>query len=129
MDVTKCGLILNVENYADCVAFYRDVLGLKIAFSEAEEDFAMTCFAFGEGYLMVETGGVAAPPAKSIAQSPVKLRFNVEDVEAAAEELLARGVAVEVSVHDWGTIADFYDPDGNRFALRSEDGSHEVRDA
>ncbi len=129
MDVTKYGLILNVENYAECVAFYRDVLGLTMVFSEAEEGFAMTCFAFGSGYLMVENGGLAAAPAKSIAQSPVKLRFNVEDVEAAAVALRTHGVALEIETHDWGTTAEFHDPDGNRCALRSEDGSHGAGDA
>ncbi len=129
MDITKFGLVLNVENYTDCVAFYRDVLGLKIAFSEEDRGFAMTCFAYGSGYLMVETGGVAALPAKSIAQSPVKLRFNVRDVETEAAKLRAHGVAVEIATHDWGTTAEFHDPDGNRCALRSEDGSHEAKDA
>ena len=86
----------------------------------ADEHSTLTCLDMGGGYLMIETGGTAIPGGRPIEQSPVKLRFNVHDVEAAASNLEARGVHVSIRRETWGTVADFIDPDGNRCSLRDE---------
>jgi predicted enzyme related to lactoylglutathione lyase len=69
---------------------------------------------------MIETGGRANPNGKTLEQNPVWLRFNVEDVEAAASELRQMGVNVNIRREVWGTVADFVDPDGNCCSLRDE---------
>ena len=47
------------------------------------------------------------------------LQLVVEDVEAAREELLARGVEVgEVQDFPWGSFVFFTDPDGNGWAVQ-----------
>ena len=115
MNIVRHGLILMTENYADCVAFYRGAVGLRVANE-------IIVFDLGGAYLMVETGGHAQKDRKSAEANPTKFRFNVEDVEAADQELRDHGVAVEVMVYDWGTTAEFMDPNGNRCALRSETG-------
>ncbi|MEL7091014.1 MAG: VOC family protein [Pseudomonadota bacterium] len=71
---------------------------------------------------MVETDGVASTGRKTVAQNPTKLRFNVPDVVAAADALRRKGVDVRVAKHSWGITAGFADPDGNLWALRSDDG-------
>ena len=53
------------------------------------------------------------------AQSPITLRFNVADVDERAEWLRGKGVTINVSHWDWGTIGTFIDPDGNRCELRN----------
>lgn len=115
MNLDHPGLILFTDRYADCVAFYRDVVGLTVT----GEQPALTVFAFGSAYLMIETGGPPAMTAKSRAQSPVVLRLNVPDVIEAAAELRDKGVTVEVKAFSWGTIGVFHDPDGNRLELKS----------
>jgi uncharacterized glyoxalase superfamily protein PhnB len=43
----------------------------------------------------------------------------VSDVEAARDELVARGVEVsEVQEFDWGSFVFFSDPDGNGWAVQ-----------
>ena len=43
----------------------------------------------------------------------------VEDVEAARQELVSRGVeASDVDVQPWGSFVTFSDPDGNTWALQ-----------
>ena len=69
---------------------------------------------------MIETDGVAVPTGKSLDQNPVWIRLNVEDVEAAASELTAKGVRVVIRKEVWGTTGDFLDPDGNYCSLRDE---------
>ena len=111
------GIILKTERFEDCIAFYRDRLGLPVWFEKP----GLVCLRFGTGYLMIEKGGVAQAGGKSTRENPTVLRFNVEDVDAVAAEMTRSGIAVAVHKHDWGTIASFADPDGNPCELKNED--------
>jgi lactoylglutathione lyase len=103
------GIILGTERFDACVAFYRDMLELPIWYEKP----GLVCFRFGDGYLMVETGGVARDGRKSPSENPTMLRFNVDDVVAASGALRQRGIEVNVEQHSWGTVGTFLDPDGN----------------
>ncbi len=121
MDLLRTGVVLYTERYEKCVAFYQDIVGLPLLFSLEEPLEQLTCFAFGDGYLMVEGSGVAHTNGKGPAQNPTILRFNVADVRKAADELAALGVAADYQAHPWGTVAKFFDPDGNKCELRDEE--------
>ncbi|AAV94222.1 VOC family protein [Ruegeria pomeroyi] len=122
MNYTMAGMILFTHNYQDCVDFYGSTLELEVLHRIDRPGETLTTFLLGDAYLMVESGGVASDKPKTLEQSPVKLRFNVRDVRAAADQLLEKGVPVKVTEHIWGTTAEFVDPDGNRCALRSDKG-------
>jgi lactoylglutathione lyase len=117
LKVRTHGIILGTERFDECVAFYRDVLELPVWFEKQD----LVCFRFGDGYLMVETGGVARNGRKSQSKNPAMLRFNVDSVENAAEFLRGRGVQVDVQVFDWGTVGTFHDPDGNACEFKNAD--------
>ena len=118
---TRTGVILCTERYQECVAFYSEVLSLPIMFVLDNEYSQLTCCDMGNGnYLMIEKGGKAVSGKKSAEQNPVRLRFNVDDVAAAADVLSEKNVAVTVRHEKWGSVADFTDPDGNICALRDE---------
>lgn len=118
---TRTGVILCTERYQECVAFYRDVLALPVLFALDNEHSQLTCCDMGNGnYLMIEKGGKAVPGKKSMEQNPVRLRFNVDDVAAAADLLSEKHVDVTVRHEPWGSVADFTDPDGNICSLRDE---------
>ncbi|MEM9590412.1 MAG: VOC family protein [Pseudomonadota bacterium] len=89
-------------------------------FGEGEDE--ITVFSLGDVYLMVEHRGSACLPQKSEIQYPTKFRFNVPDVKAAGEKIARKGVQISVLTHVWGVTAEFFDPDGNRCALRSDAG-------
>lgn len=108
------GVILRTERYLECVAFYRDALGLPVWF---EKD-GLVCLRFGAGYLMVETGGVACDGRKPSAENPTVLRFNVDDVTSTAALLEERGIPVAVRQFSWGIVGMFEDPDGNACELK-----------
>ena len=118
MKVERCGLVLHTERYEDCVAFYRDVVGLKIEFRKNEPGQVLTIFDFGSAYLMLEEDGFASAQTKTKRENPVTLRFNVSDLAPIVSGLRGHGVEVRVERFDWGAIADFRDPDGNRCQLR-----------
>ena len=111
------GIILGTERFEDCVAFYRDVLELPVWYEKP----GLVCLRFGDGYLMVETGGVARDQRKAQSENPTILRFNVDDVIAAANELRQRGIAVDVAHYAWGTVGTFVDPDGNACEFKNAD--------
>ena len=118
MEIKRSGIILFAEDYEALVAFYRDRVGLPELFALDNAHSHLTCLDMGGSYLMIETGGWANKIGKGMAESPIWLRFNVEDVERAAAELSDRGIVVAIRREVWGTLADFLDPDGNRCSLR-----------
>ncbi len=121
MRYTRTGLILCTENYKECVEFYSEILELPILKSLDNEHSKLTCFGMGgNNYLMIETGGTSNPIGKTLDQNPFWLRFNVEDVEEAADELRRKGVDVKIRQEVWGTVVGFADPDGNICSLRDE---------
>ncbi len=122
MNFTKAGIILFTQKYEECVDFYGRILELEFLHRIDRPGERLTTFLLGDTYLMVETGGVAHDGVKPVEKSPVKFRFNVPDVKSTADELRNKGISVKVIDHTWGTTAEFSDPDGNRCALRSNDG-------
>jgi lactoylglutathione lyase len=101
------GIILFVEHFPECEKFYAETIGLRILY-RAE---LLTAFEFGNGYLMLEVEG---SDSRKAARGLLVIRFNVEDLIGAANHLKQRGVGVVIHHFDWGSIAVFTDPDGNR---------------
>ncbi len=111
--LTRSGIILYVRKYKECVDFYRDIVGLERMFSTTD----LTCFEFGNSYLMIEIDGKMAErnPAGNFSSC---LRMNVR---AMANRLVDLGVNVDYQEHSWGAVAKFFDPDGNLCALRDDE--------
>ncbi|MEM7119538.1 MAG: VOC family protein [Chloroflexota bacterium] len=120
MNYTRTGMVFCTSNYEACVRFYTEVMALPVMFSLDNEYSKLTCVAMAGNYLMIETGGTSVPEGKTLAQNPIWLRFNVDDVETAVKELAAKGVSVDYQKAPWGATASFLDPDGNRCQLREE---------
>jgi len=121
MEYKRTGVILCTENYAECVEFYSNTMELEVLKSLDTEHSKLTVLGFGgETYLMIETGGTSVPTGKELHQNPVWLRFNVSNVDQVAQELIAKGVDVNIRKEVWGTVGDFTDPDGNMCSLREE---------
>ncbi|TVU90672.1 VOC family protein [Vreelandella titanicae] len=121
-NVARYGIILNTENYMECVAFYRDLFGLRQLFERDEGGFKLTCLEFGHGYLMVEEGGKAKSGVKTPEEGSFKLRFNVDDMEKALKEIKSWGIQAIITENAWGRTINISDPDGNRVGLRDEAG-------
>ncbi|WP_109674441.1 VOC family protein [Dyadobacter jejuensis] len=108
------GIILYTVNYSRCVEFYKNTLELTILF-EAD---GLTCFEFGNAYLMVEWDDETNGTINESARHKTCLRMNVPNVKKYTNRLKARHVAVDYQEHPWGTIAKFLDPDGNLCAFK-----------
>ena len=112
-------LMVPVADFDRGVAFFRDVLGLKLLFSAPPQ---MAFFQCGDVRLLVGT-----LPAGENAQRGSQIYFHVADIHDVHATLAARGVAFRAAPHIvhrtpaselW--LAEFRDPDGNQMALMSE---------
>ena len=100
--------------------FYSRILELPILFVLDNEHSKLTCLELGGNYLMIEPCETMLSNSQGRSRNPVCIRFNVEDVETAADEPANRGVSVTIRNEVWGTVGDFKDPDGNWCSLRDE---------
>src|SRR5215831_11819444 len=116
---------LLVRDLARCTAFYQDTLGLKMRESESTPD--SVSFQMGNVYFFLLEATAAAQMAS---EKPLELKIGegtrillaagVADVDAAFEELKARGVTFLRPPTDqpWGLrTAYFADPEGNLWEI------------
>jgi predicted enzyme related to lactoylglutathione lyase len=110
-------VFLPVSDVDRAKAFYADQAGFNVDFDHQVSDDlrfvqitppgSACSIAIGEGLIEGEPGSVKG------------LQVVVDDVQAAREELLSRGVeAREVEVFPWGSFTGFQDPDGNTWAVQ-----------
>jgi catechol 2,3-dioxygenase-like lactoylglutathione lyase family enzyme len=109
---------VNVADMARALAFYRDVLGMRVVDSNpwwTSLDF------FGARIGLHGTGGAAVPAVPRDEHGPLcgaVLTLRSTDLEADVAYLQANGVAVlGRSGHAWGRLALIRDPDGNLLKL------------
>ncbi|NRA92496.1 MAG: glyoxalase/bleomycin resistance/dioxygenase family protein [Psychroserpens sp.] len=114
MTFDRTGIILYTLKYEACVDFYANILGLSKLF----ETDQLTCFAFGNAYLMVELDDTYDGSKKEPERLKTCLRMNIPNVKQMANELKVKGIDVDYQEHSWGTVAKFFDPDGNLCAFK-----------
>ena len=107
MRFSKVVTMVLVQDIDRALGFYRDVLGFTVQFEE--EDWVV----FAE-----QVGLMLSPeplPLDNININAVMVTLNVDEIEAAYDELLKKGVAFLVPPTDVGgaTIASFRDTEGN----------------
>jgi catechol 2,3-dioxygenase-like lactoylglutathione lyase family enzyme len=98
-------------------AFYTEQVGFNADHDHAVTDelrFVQLTPPGSACSIAIGTGLTEMPPG-----SVQGLQVVVEDVAAAREELVGRGIeASEVQSFDWGSFVFFSDPDGNGWALQ-----------
>ena len=107
----RCNTLLYVQRYADCVAFYRDGVGLPVAFSNAWfVEFEVNA---GACLSVVEKARTRMGGTPFAVQT---LTFEVDDLDAARDGLLARGLQPGIArAHGFGARVSYLrDPEGNR---------------
>jgi catechol 2,3-dioxygenase-like lactoylglutathione lyase family enzyme len=108
MQLQLSRVILFTANMDRMVAFYRDVLGLRLKTN------GKGWKTFDAGACEIALHGGAGEPGKR----PPKLQFDVKDVAATRDALISRGARMgKVSSKDGVDLCGGKDPDGNPFAL------------
>lgn len=107
---------LYVEDVERAILFYRDVLGLPLL----RRSESSATFAFPNGALFgLFSGGIASSTAKTPEQQSLELGFRVNDLDAAIEELEAKGVQFVSEIGHWEKSRWIYfaDPEGNTLEI------------
>ena len=117
MKFDRTGIILYTIHYQKCVEFYEKIIGLTKMF-ETEN---LTCFEFGNSYLMVELDDEYNGTQNESERIKTCLRMNVPNVKKLVDELTKKNVKVDYQQYSWGTIAKFFDPDGNLCAFKDSE--------
>jgi lactoylglutathione lyase len=119
---------LLVSDVQACLLFYRDALGLDVLW--ADEDGHYVSFKTGDIVLalnrkqaMAEVVGSTNRAARADSQDPIALILAVDDVDAAHQELMGKGITFVTQPMDrphWGIrTAHFRDPDGNLIEINN----------
>jgi catechol 2,3-dioxygenase-like lactoylglutathione lyase family enzyme len=136
MDYVLELVVVPVSDVDRAKHFYADQLGFHVDVDhQPSEEFRIVqltppgspcSITIGKGMTLMEPGSLKG------------LQISVADIEAAREELLARGVSVSTVQHhdgkafvdgkgdDWNSFMFFDDPDGNSWAIQE---SPRLRDA
>jgi lactoylglutathione lyase len=117
MKFDRTGIILYTIEYKKCVEFYEKILELTKMF----ETKNLTCFEFGNSYLMVELDDEYDGSQTESERIKTCLRMNIPNVKKLADKLTEKNVKVDCQEHSWGTIAKFFDPDGNLCAFKDSE--------
>ena len=117
MKFDRTGIILYTLAYKECVDFYQNTLELTKLF----ETESLTCFEFGNAYLMVELDDEYDGTQIESHRIRTCLRINVPNVRKLADKLIDQNVEVDYQEHSWGTVAKFFDPDGNLCAFKDSE--------
>jgi predicted enzyme related to lactoylglutathione lyase len=101
-------IILFTKNMPGMVAFYRDVLGLKLRKDEPGwKEFD------ANGCVIALHNGTSA-----VGKRPPKLGFWANDIAAAREALVKRGAKMSKLMSGAGLVrCEGKDPDGNHFSI------------
>lgn len=112
-------MILYVQNMHAEVRFYRDVLGLTLHYPQGLKDYSDQMwveFEVGNTLLALHGGASNQPDTRH------EIVFWVENVAQAREMIVAAGIEMNEirDLEDGAPIAEGKDPDGHRFAIRSD---------
>lgn len=121
----RCSYIrLLVDDYEACFRFYRDVLKLPVLWGGADTRYAefdvgtATRLALNQREVIAEALGTDIAEADTTLpeQDRFSVIFEVEDVDAAAADLVSSGALQVSAPKDWTAwgirAAHFRDPDG-----------------
>jgi predicted enzyme related to lactoylglutathione lyase len=114
--VTKVrGALIFVEDIELQLAFYRDVIGLRMLYRTPK----FFRFDATQGTsLALLTGGVASTEPKDYRRHGVVPELIVDDLDLAMRRLASAGVRHEAIVRTaWGQFAFCWDPEGNPLQL------------
>lgn len=104
---------LYVSDLDRSLAFYRDLLGIPLERDPRDEHWAEVRFSNGTRFALHLASH--RPPQ---APATVEVSFEVEDVDAAVEQIRAAGGRVTTVMHEpWGSLATVADPDGYEVGL------------
>ncbi|MEM8766093.1 MAG: VOC family protein [Pseudomonadota bacterium] len=106
------------HRWEESLIFYKDVIRLPLAFSDASMGWAQ--FEVGTAHLGLERCDPADDESRELVGRFIGISLEVDDIQGTYEALLAQGVefVAPPEKQAWGgTLAHFKDPDDNVVTL------------
>ena len=102
--------------------FYTNALGLEHRVENPTPDGPrfLTVGVRGDDFMLVLWPGEPGKAVPAMGRPPASITIETEDIHATYDELKSRGVEFisDVLEFEWGSVAQFVDPDGNRLQIR-----------
>jgi catechol 2,3-dioxygenase-like lactoylglutathione lyase family enzyme len=115
LDIDRTNTVLYCERWTETVAFYRSVLGLRVAF---QNDWFVEFQLTSSGFLSIADCSRATVAA--VDGQGITLTWQVPDIDHARAVLEASAVDVSEPRRRWGANVFYcYDPEGHRIELWS----------
>jgi len=117
--ITQVGNVtVVVKDLGKALRFYRDKVGLRLCFYDRKHDWV--CFECGSGRTTFSLTTPWNKRAKSLVGVRTGVSFYVDDIEQTYRAMLKKRIRFSLKPRKerWGGIvANFDDPDGNKFFL------------
>ena len=117
--ITQVGNVtVVVKDLGKALRFYRDKVGLRLCFYDKKHDWV--CFECGAGRTTFSLTTPWNKQAKSLVGVRTGVSFYVDDLELTYRAMLKKRIRFSLKPRKerWGGIvANFEDPDGNKFFL------------
>jgi catechol 2,3-dioxygenase-like lactoylglutathione lyase family enzyme len=118
---------LLVTRFPETFAFYKDILGLKVTWGDADSTYASfvfpdgACICLFDRREMAEATGSTALPSEDLAQDRFALVFEIPELDEFVDRAKLAGATLlrdPQDMPDWGIrTAHLRDPDGNLLEL------------
>jgi len=117
ISIERSNTILYCRCWQETVCFYRDLLGLPVAF---ENDWFVEFELTADAFLSVADSRRAT--IEDVGGQGITLTLKVPDVEAVRKYLMGKGVDVTPLMHRWGGAVIYcHDPEGHRLEFWMEE--------
>ena len=111
---------LYVADLDRSLEFYRDLLGLPLE-ADADDPYWVEATLSGGTRFALHAAGASIMPQ---VPGTMRVNFEVDDIDAAAERLAAAGVRIgQIEREPWGQMVEVFDPDGYAIELFRPPGS------
>jgi predicted enzyme related to lactoylglutathione lyase len=102
--------------------FYTNALGMEKRVENPTPDGPrfLTVGVAGDDFMLVLWPGTPGEAVPAMGRPPASVTIETDDCHRTVEEFKSRGVEFisDVLEFDWGYVAQFVDPDGNRLQVR-----------
>lgn len=111
-----------VSDQDQALDFYTNVLGMEKRNENPTPDGPrfLTVGVEGDDFMLVLWPGTPGQAEPAMGRPPASITIETDDIQKTYEDLKSKGVEFvsDLLEFEWGSVAQFLDPDGNRLQIR-----------
>lgn len=111
-----------VSDQDKALDFYTNVLGMEKRNENPTPDGPrfLTVGVEGDDFMLVLWPGIPGQAEPAMGRPPASITIETDDIQKTYEDLKSKGVEFvsDLLEFEWGSVAQFLDPDGNRLQIR-----------